>query len=290
MPHLLALGLGYSVSPLVNHLVARDWDVTGTTRSEEKAERFKAKGITPLLWAAPDPLPEQAVAAADVIVISVSPDDQGCPAARAVPVSALKPGARLLYLSSTGVYGDAGGDWVDEETPCDPGTERGKKRLVAEGDWQRLAKAANARLTICRLAGIYGPGRNAVESLKGETNGSRAGLSRRIIKPGQVFNRIHQEDIAGGLNALIRTNDPPDIVNFADDEPSPPQDVIEYAAKLIGIDPPPEVPFEEAEMSPMARSFYADNKRLRNDRLKALPGFRLKFPTYREGVGDIASE
>ena len=157
-------------------------------------------------------------------------------------------------------------------------------RLAAEAGWRDLAEGRGARLTLCRLAGIYGPGRNAVASLRGDTRGKRSGLSQRVIKPGQVFNRIHRDDIASGLRALLRAEAPPDIVNFCDDEPCPPQDVIAYAAQLLGVAPSPEVSFEQAELSDMARSFYAENKRLRNDRLKALPDFSLRYPSYREGL------
>ncbi|MEM6649762.1 MAG: SDR family oxidoreductase [Pseudomonadota bacterium] len=282
MPNLLALGWGYSVAPLGHQLLTEGWGVTGTTRSPEKAAELVKSGVTPLIWTAPDPLPAEEVSKADVIVISLAPDEEGCPAFAALPQQALKPDVKIIYLSSSGVYGDHDGAWVDEETPCDPQTDRGRKRLKAEAQWQSLGGI------ICRLAGIYGPGRNAIESLQGRTRGAKAGLSQRVIKPGQVFNRIHRDDIVKGLNALLHADNPPQIVNFSDDEPSPPQDVIAYAAKLLKVDPPPEIPFEEAELSPMGRSFYQDNKRLRNDRLKTLMG-PLTYSTYREGLKALLS-
>ncbi|MBB4658332.1 NAD-dependent epimerase/dehydratase family protein [Parvularcula dongshanensis] len=284
MPSLLAIGAGYSVRPLLRRLADEGWAVTGTTRSEEKADALRSEGVTALRWAAPARLPEEVVRTADAIVVSVSPGEEGCPALHALPEETLRAETRLLYLSSSGVYGDKDGAWIDETATCTPGTARGRRRLEAEAGWQALAARVGARLTLCRLAGIYGPGRNAVESLSGGTRGARSGLSQRVIKPGQVFNRIHRDDIAGGLHALLDADAPPGVVNFADDEPSPPQDVIAYAARLLGVGAPPEVPFEAAEMSDMARSFYAENKRLRNDQLRSLPAFALRYPTYREGL------
>ena len=282
MTELLAIGFGYSVAPLAGLLHAEGWRIAGTTRNVEKAERLAAQGVMPLTWDGEADLPQEVVSRADVIIVSVPPGDEGCPAVRAIK----KVSARttVIYLSSTGVYGDFDGAWIDEEAPCEPTSDRGRRRLLAEHQWRKVARDAGARLHICRLAGIYGPGRNAVESFSGDTKGARSGLSQRVIKPGQVFNRIHRDDIAAGLHALIKAEKAPQILNFADDEPAPPQDVITHAAKLLGIDPPPEIPFDEAEMSDMARSFYADNRRLKNARLKQLPGFSLTYPTYREGL------
>ena len=289
MPDALFLGVGYSAGPLAERLVREGWSVTGTTRDRAKAMRLAAAGLSPLVWNAGEALPDHMVDTADAVVVSVAPKDGSCPAAGALARSGLPAGARVLYLSSSGVYGDHGGEWIDEDTPCSPGTERGKARLAAEDAWHRLAADRSARLTLCRLAGIYGPGRSAVDSLRGDTPGARAGLSRRMVKDGQVFNRIHRDDIVAGLAALLDTDDPPGIVNFADDMPSPPADPISFAAALLGIEPPPEVRYEDVahELSPMARSFYAENKRLRNDRLKALPGFALRYPSYREGLRAI---
>jgi nucleoside-diphosphate-sugar epimerase len=288
MPHLLALGAGYSVRPLLPRLLGEGWTVLGTTRDEAKAGGLRSEGVVPLLWEAPAPLPEEAVSGADAIIVSLSPGADGCPALSALPEAALRPGVRLLYLSSSSVYGDHDGAWIDEDAACRPSTDRGRARLQAERGWQALAQRTGARLTLCRLAGIYGPGRNAVESLSGATRGARSGLAQRVVKEGQVFNRIHRDDIAAGLHALLQVDAPPPALNFADDEPSPPGDPVAYAARLLGLPPPPEVPFEEAEMSPMARSFYAENKRLRNERLKALPDFGLRYPTFREGLAALA--
>lgn len=289
MPDALFIGLGYSARPLAERLVSDGWKVTGTTRDRARALAMPASGITPLVWESPAPLPAAAVEGADAVIISTGPDKDGCPAVGALPHGALFSTARILYLSSSGVYGDHGGAWIDETASCNPQTERGVARLAAERQWEELVARSGAGLTLCRLAGIYGPGRSAVDSLRGDTPGARAGLSRRVVKEGQVFNRIHRDDIVAGLHALLHAQDVPGVVNFADDEPSAPGDPVAFAAGLLGIEPPPEVPYEEIEsdLSPMARSFYAENKRLRNDRLKALVG-SLRYPTYREGLTAIA--
>lgn len=287
MPTLLAVGLGYSVMPLATQLARAGWTVIGTTRDQAKADRFAAAGITPVQWVAGTPLPEAAVRQAGVIIGSVSPQEDGCPVAAALANTPIRPDAKLIYLSSSGVYGDFAGAWVDEDTPCTPETQRGQRRLKAEHDWQTLAAQAQVPLHICRLAGIYGPGRNAIESLRGDTPGAKAGHAQRIIKPGQVFNRIHRDDIVRGLQALIFNEGAPQLINFTDDEPAPPQDVVAEAARLLGLPLPPEVPFAAAKLSPMGRSFYRDNKRLKNGRLKALGGGRLLYPTYREGLASL---
>ena len=284
MADLLAIGAGYSVRELLKARVAAGCTVAATTQDAAKAAALEQEGIESVVWTAGEPL---RCSASGVVLVSVPPTDGGCPVLAALPPDALAD-TRVLYLSSSGVYGDHGGAWIDETAPCRPKTERGRRRLAAEHAWAERATAEGATLSVCRLAGIYGPGRNAVESLRGGTRGASAGLSQRVIKPGQVFNRIHRDDIVAGLAVLLDQADPPPIVNFADDAPSPPQDVIAYAAALLGRPAPPEVPFAEADLSPMARSFYAENKRLRNDRLKAIRG-PLRFPSYREGLAAIAS-
>ena len=287
MLDLLAIGAGFSVRPVIEAAARSGLRVAATTRDEAKAAGLRAAGIEPIIWAAPDALADALTGGpARAVIVSVPPNESGCPALAALPDGTLD-GARVLYLSSSGVYGDHGGAWIDERAPCRPGTDRGRRRLAAEGAWTGRAAREGAALTLCRLAGIYGPGRNAVESLKGGTRGAGAGLAQRVVKQGQVFNRIHRDDISRGLRALLDTDGPPGVVNFADDEPAPPQDVIAYAAALVGMPPPPLVPFAEAELSPMARSFYVENKRLRNDRLRALTG-PLLYPSYREGLGALA--
>ncbi|NWG45986.1 MAG: NAD-dependent epimerase/dehydratase family protein, partial [Alphaproteobacteria bacterium] len=200
-------------------------------------------------------------------------------------IAALAPGLVWVgYLSTTGVYGDRGGEWVDEESPLAPTTERGARRVEAEAGWRALAEAHGLPLHIFRLAGIYGPGRNQLETV-------RAGTARRLHKPGQVFSRIHVEDVAACLLASLRRPRPGAVYNLCDDEPAPPAEVVAHAAALLGVPPPPLEDFETAAptLSPMARSFYAESKRVRNDRLAAELGVRLRYPSYREGLAALAA-
>jgi nucleoside-diphosphate-sugar epimerase len=292
MAEILFLGLGYTARPLAERLAADGHRVTGTTRSRAKAMQLAGAGLSPLVWDGPGPMPGETVETADVVIVSTAPDEKHCPALEGLKAIGRRPFTlppQILYLSSSGVYGDHDGAWVDEDTSCRPGTDRGRFRLKAEQDWQAFAEDSQAKLSILRLAGIYGPGRSAVDSLSGDTPGARAGLTRRIDKPGHVFNRIHRDDIVRGLYELVGMESPPAILNFADDEPSPPADPITFAAGLLGIDPPPIQAFEdiEADLSPMARSFYAESKRLSNARLKGLVG-ELLYPSYREGLEAIA--
>ena len=187
------------------------------------------------------------------------------------------------YLSTVGVYGDSQGAWIDETMPAEPTSARGRRRIAAEQDWLALGARRATRTQIFRLAGIYGPGRSAIDRL-------REGNAHRVVKPGQVFNRIHVDDIAAAVIAGIDGRGAEQIYNVTDDEPAPPQDVITFAAELLQMPPPPEVPFEEAQLSPTAASFYADNKRIRNDRLRQELGVALQFPTYREGLRAILAD
>jgi nucleoside-diphosphate-sugar epimerase len=190
------------------------------------------------------------------------------------------------YLSTIGVYGGLDGGWAGEETPAEPGTERGRARIEAEGAWSAFCRERGLPLDIFRLAGIYGRGRSVLDRI-------RAGDARAIVKPGQIFNRIHVDDIAQTVAAAIaqdRREPGTRLFNVADDEPAPPQDVIRYAARLLGAPPPPEIPFDSADLSPMARSFYAGNKRMRNDKIKRELGVVLKYPTYREGLRALTKD
>jgi nucleoside-diphosphate-sugar epimerase len=217
------------------------------------------------------------LAEATHLLISAGPGEGGDPVLAELQSRIARAAPHLDwagYLSTTGVYGDHDGGWVDEQTPLDPGTRRGKLRQEAEAAWQAIP---NLPLHIFRLAGIYGPGRGPFAKV-------RSGKARRIIKEGQVFSRIHVEDIAQTLAASMHAPDPGAIYNLCDDDPAPPQDVIGYAAELLGLPLPDAVPFEEAEMSEMARSFYAESKRVRNDRIKRDLGITLRYPTYREGL------
>lgn len=268
---LLSIGHGYSASALAHRLIPEGWHVIGTTRSPAKFSLLERQGVEPLQWPG-SPLPLER---ATHLLTSVAPIADGDPVLLAAG-DQLRHATHLEwvgYLSTTGVYGDAGGDWVDETTPLTPSTERGKARLAAEAAWAELGLP----LHIFRLAGIYGPGRGPFAKV-------RNGTARRIIKEGQVFSRIHVDDIAATLHASIERPNPGAAYNVCDDDPAPPQDVIAYAAELLDLPPPPAIPFEEADLSPMARSFYAESKRVRNDRIKSELGVRLAYPDYRSGL------
>ncbi|MEM8850744.1 MAG: SDR family oxidoreductase [Pseudomonadota bacterium] len=278
MSTLLSFGHGYSARALTPRLLADGWRVIGTTRSDEKAEILRSEGVEPVIFG--DPLPLDQVTH---VLTSAGPDGAGDPVLnqyRPVLEPDLGQMAWVGYLSTTGVYGDHGGGWVDEATPLTPSTRRGEMRVQAEAAWHALAQQTGAPLHIFRLAGIYGPGRGPFAKV-------RAGTARRIVKPGQVFSRIHVEDIAQVLRASIARPNPGAIYNLCDDDPAPPEDVIGHAAQLLGLPLPPAEDFDTAEMTPMARSFYAESKRVRNDRIKAELGVRLRFPDYRAGLADL---
>ncbi|PYF11729.1 nucleoside-diphosphate-sugar epimerase [Rhodobacter viridis] len=271
MKTLLSIGHGYSARALARLLLPAGWRIIATTRSAVKAEMLRAEGVEPLVWTG-GPLP---LAEATHLLTSVAPDGSGDPvlAAQRNEIAAAQHLRWVGYLSTVGVYGDHGGGWVDEDTPLTPSTTRGVQRVAAEAAWQALGLP----LHIFRLAGIYGPGRGPFEKV-------RDGTARLILKPGQVFSRIHVEDIAQVLAASIAHPNPGRVYNVCDDAPSPPEDVLAYAAELLGLPRPPEVPFDPASMTPMAASFYAENKRVRNDRIKTELGVSLRYPEFRSGL------
>lgn len=253
----------------------------GTTRSADKAERLAKDGIEPRVWPGSDLSAD--IASATHLLISAGPQEAGDPVLRDYEALIAEHAGRFAwvgYLSTTGVYGDHAGGWVDEESPLNPSTKRGKTRLVTEQRWQAIA---DLPLHIFRLAGIYGPGRGPFAKV-------RNGTARRIIKPGQVFSRIHVDDIAQVLAASIARPNPGAIYNVCDNDPAPPQDVIGHAAHLLGLPQPPEEDFATAEMSAMARSFYAESKKVRNDRIRHELGVELKYPSYREGLAAMLAE
>ena len=272
---LLSFGHGYSAQALAALLIPQGWRVIGTTRQPDKARRLEASGVEALIW--PSDRVEAALAEASHILVSAAPDATGDPVLRVCreAIAARAGGLDWAgYLSTTGVYGDHAGGWVDEDSPLAPATERGRARVAAEAEW---AAIPGLPLHIFRLAGIYGPGRGPFEKV-------RQGTARRIIKPGQVFSRIHVDDIAQVLAASIARPDPGAVYNLCDDDPAPPEDVIAYAAELLGLPIPPAVDYATAEMTPMARSFYAESKKVRNDRIKRGLGVRLIWPDYRAGL------
>jgi nucleoside-diphosphate-sugar epimerase len=276
MKHLLCFGFGFSAKALSQRLGANEWRITGTSRSAEGAEAIQALGFDGIIFDELKSIPESVTH----IVSSVPPSDQGDPILLRFGGELAKRAKYLDwvgYLSTTGVYGDRGGAVVDEDGDLQPNTDRGHRRVSAEAAW---AAIPNLPLHVFRLAGIYGPGRNALESVK-------SGKAQRVIKTGQIFSRIHVEDIAGVLLASIKNPNPGRIYNLADDEACPPQDVIAYAAELLGVEPPPEIAFEDAKLSAMAKSFYADSKRVSNARIKSELGYELRFPNYRIGLQSL---
>lgn len=276
---MLFFGFGFCAAHLAPALTAAGWRLKATCRDAAKGAALKAQGIEPLRVDG-TPLAAGALEGVDHILLSAPPSAHGDPAlplledALAARAGQLK---WLGYLSTTGVYGDHGGAWIDEETPPGPLSARGQRRVDAEGAWGALAAAHDLPLHYFRLAGIYGPGRNQMASLK-------TGTARRIDKPGQVFSRIHVDDIAQILRASMAAPNAGRAYSVCDDEAAPPQDVVAFAAALMGVEEPPCVAFEEAEMSEMARSFYGENKRIKNQRIKQELGVSLVYPTYREGL------
>lgn len=276
---LFIFGLGFSARVIARAALAKGWQVAGTTRSGQ------AQGLDDLTVYPFDrdhPLPEDALKGATHVLSSVPPDDLGDPVLQAIGPHLQKLDPRWVgYLSTTGVYGDRDGGWVDEKTELAPDLERSRRRVEAERAWMDSGLAVH----VFRLAGIYGPGRSAIDTV-------RQGKARRIVKPGQVFSRIHVDDIAQVVLASMRRPQPGRVYNVCDDDCAPPQDVIAHACALLGVEPPPELDWEQAQatLSPMALSFYADNKRVRNDRIKDELGIVLRYPSYRQGLAAILAE
>jgi nucleoside-diphosphate-sugar epimerase len=278
---LLSFGHGFSAQALSRLLVPQDWRVIGTTRSEDKAVALMNSGVEPRIWPGADMAP--ALNAATHILISAAPDEDGDPVLAKLETEITKRAGQFEwvgYLSTTGVYGDHQGDWVDENSPLTPATQRGIARVKAEAAW---AAIPNLPLHIFRLAGIYGPGRGPFAKV-------RNGTARRIIKEGQVFSRTHVADIARILQASIQQPNPGAAYNVCDDDPAPPEDVIAYAAKLLGMPIPTAEDFATAEMTAMARSFYAESKKVRNDRIKDELGVELLYPDYRSGLKSLFAQ
>ncbi|MCB1436123.1 MAG: SDR family oxidoreductase [Rhodobiaceae bacterium] len=282
MSDLFCFGLGFSALALARRLKAQGWTIAGTVRGEGAIAAAAAQGIEALAFdgAAPSAAVARRLAQATHLLISVPPGAGGDPvlACHRADIIAAPDLEWIGYLSTIGVYGDHDGAWIDEETPPRPQNERSQWRLEAETAWRDLARERGAPLAIFRLAGIYGPGRNQLRSLT-------QGKARTILKPGQVFNRIHVEDIAATVLASIAR--PPEgarAYNVCDDEPAPPQEVTAFAAALLGLAPPPLVAIDDPQLSAIARSFYTENKRCRNARIKDELGVILRFPTYREGL------
>jgi len=285
MSRLLCFGLGYSAENYVGMFGDGFEHIVGTVRGAERAavlSAYLAGRLKALVFDGTLVTPElrHAIGEADGALVSVPPNENGDPvlAAFGDDLARAHRLRSIVYLSTIGVYGDSGGEWVDEETPPNPGAPRSRERLAAEQAWQDLGARRGTAVAILRLAGIYGPGQNALVQVA-------RGSARRIVKPGQVFNRIHVGDIAQAIDAAFARR-ASGIFNVADDEPAPAADPIAFAAQLMGVEPPPEIPFDDAapSMSPMALSFWQECRRVRNDKLKRELGVTLLYPTYREGL------
>lgn len=279
--HLFCFGYGYTADYLGHELAGKGWKISGTTRSPEKRAELKERGICAHLFDHENPLPDPVGILDGVthLLISTPPDDEGDPVFQihGQDITQVKSLQWVGYLSTTGVYGDRGGEWVDETSELRPTAKRGSRRVEAEGQWLYLQRMYNLPVHIFRLAGIYGPGRSALDSV-------RAGMARRIIKPGHVFGRVHVEDIAQGLIASMEQCNPGSIYNLCDSNPAPSHEIIDYACQLLGRPPPPLVNFEDANLAPITRSFYMDNRRVSNAKLKSELGVTLKYDDYKAGL------
>ncbi|WP_011582907.1 MULTISPECIES: SDR family oxidoreductase [Chelativorans] len=283
MRRVFIFGAGYSGRAIARVLAHKADSIAGTTRSAEKAEALARMGIKPLIYAEGGFTPELTGTLRETthLILSIAPGENG----DAVLAELIRRGRGAMpnlqwicYLSTVGVYGDHNCAEVTEESECQPISARSHRRLETEKAWSRFGDEIGVPVAILRLSGIYGPGRNAIVNLV-------EGAARRIVKPGQVFNRIHVDDIAGAARHLLNAK-AHGTFNVSDDEPSPPQDVVAFAAHLTGVEPAPEIPFEEAKLSPMARSFYSECKRVSNAKLKGL-GYSLRYPNYREGLSAL---
>ena len=284
--NLFIFGMGYSA---LHYARTRKSDyevISCTARSADKRDALRAQDFDAHCFG-PDDYDEaltESLAAADRVLVSIPPAAEGDPALSAFASRLASRNLKsVVYLSTIGVYGDHSGAWIDERTTPKPSNPRSLWRLRAEEGWRALGAEIDTPVHVLRLAGIYGPGQNALVNL-------RAGTAKRIVKAGQVFNRIHVEDIARAVEGAFAYSGAGDVWNVSDDEPAPPQDVVTYAARLLGVEPPPEIDFESAQLSPMARSFYSECKRVSNAAIKEKLGVRLAYPTYREAFADMLKD
>ncbi|MFN3520643.1 MAG: SDR family oxidoreductase [Phenylobacterium sp.] len=276
---LFIFGFGFSAQALARRVIASGWSVAASFRRAEAAEALAAAGVEPVPLDEPAALAAQ-MAAAQAVLVTAPPGPAGCPGLAALLPALARAGAYpdwLGYLSTTGVYGDRGGGWVFEESRLAAQSMEGARRVAAERDWLDVGRGMGLTVAVLRLPGIYGPGRSAFDRL-------REGRARRIAAPGQVFSRIHVDDLAAGVEASIARPRAGGIYNLCDDEPAPNSDVVAYAAGLLGLEPPPEIPLEAARLTPAAMRFYGESKRVSNARAKAELGWRPAYPTYREGL------
>ena len=283
MSRLFCFGLGYTAQRLASVLLAGGWQVAGTSRIADDCAALSAAGYQAFRFDTNHPLDDvSALDGATHILTSVPPDESGDPVLRhhGLSFDALSGLRWIGYLSATSVYGDTDGDWVDETAVCTPTTDRGRGRLAAEAEWLARSGETDLPVHVFRLAGIYGPGRSALDQI-------RSGRARRIDRPDHLFSRIHVDDIVGVLRASMARPDPGTIYNVCDDNPAASADVVAFAAALLRVDPPPLVAFDDAGLSPMARSFYADNRLVSNERIKEKLGVDLKYPDFRTGLRHV---
>jgi len=279
---LFIFGLGFCGLEIATLAQAAGWAVAGTVRTADKAARLRARGLEVHVFDGTAPLPAETLQHASHVLCTIAPGEPAGDPVLGTCARLLREARWLGYLSTTGVYGDSNGAWVDENTPPRPVQPRSIRRLAAERGWQAMGLEIGASVDIFRLPGIYGPGRSAIDQVK-------TGTARRIDKPGQVFSRIHVEDVAAAVLKAVGRRAPGAIYNIADDLPVSSVEVVAFACALLGRPAPPVIPWDQAvaTMSPMARSFYAENRRVRNDRMKAELGVALRYPTYREGLRAI---
>ncbi len=277
--NLLIFGYGFAARALTHRLQPKGWTVAATIRKPTDRARLDVEGVTPVGMGNREQM-DRAVRAARAILVTAPPNETGCPGLAALVPALARTHAFpdwIGYLSTTGVYGDRHGGWVTEKSQLAARSLEGARRVGAERDWLEVARGMGLTVCVFRLPGIYGPGRSGFDRL-------RAGEARRIVSPGQVFSRIHVDDLAAGLEASIARPRAGGIYNLCDDEPCPNSDVIAHAAGLLGLPVPPEVPLAEANLSPAAQRFYGESKRVSNARAKAELGWRPAYPTYREGL------
>jgi len=279
-PRLFIFGFGFSAKAIAAKSAGQFSAISGTTRSSEKLPEISRHNVSPVLFGTGDPDEDlrRQLADASHVLVSIGPSEAGDPVLNTLrkELANCKNLQWIGYLSTVGVYGNHDGDWVNEESECRPVSKRSLQRLSAERDWQDFADEQQLPLAIFRLSGIYGPGRNTFMNIE-------KGTARRLVKPGQVFNRIHRDDIGEAVNLAIAKM-ASGIFNITDDLPAPPQDVVEFAFTLAGKTPPPEIDFETADLTPMARSFYGENKRVANVRSKKVLGLTYQWPDYRSSL------
>ena len=285
MSTLFLFGYGFSGQALARRLAASGWDVFATHRDADGAARIAADGHQPVDLADRDAVTE-ALGRTQALLVTAPPGAQGCPGLNSLVGPLAEAGAFpdwIGYLSTTGVYGDRQGGWVTESSRLTAQSVEGARRVAAERDWLDVGRGMGLTVTVFRLPGIYGPGSSAFDRL-------RAGVARRIAAPGQVFSRIHVDDLAAGLEASIARPRAGGTYNLCDDEPAPNSDVIAHAARLLGMQPPPEIALEDAKLAPAAMRFYAESKRVSNARAKAELDWRPTYPTYREGLAAVLAQ